>query len=65
MGLRPKDAKPFRLAVENMGVEEDYFEAIARPIDLGTVHDRLARGVHKKFGEYLWDLSLVWMNARV
>ena len=64
VGLRPRDAKPFGVALEDLDVGDDYFETIALPIDLGTVGERLMRGVYKKVGEYLWDLNRVWVNAR-
>jgi hypothetical protein len=49
--LKPRDSKPFQVAVEDLKVDDDYYADISRPIDLGTIGERLARGVYKKVGE--------------
>lgn len=41
----------------------DYFEIISKPMDFGTIRDRLKAGDYKDVKEVVEDMSLVFENC--
>jgi hypothetical protein len=41
----------------------DYWEVVKRPMDLGTIGDKLSSGQYAKVSQFLDDLELVWSNC--
>lgn len=49
-----------------VSLTQDYFQVVKRPMDLGTIRDRLEKGeVYKKVKQVLEDVALVWSNCRL
>eukprot|EP00047_Mylnosiga_fluctuans_P010352 m.266042 g.266042 ORF g.266042 m.266042 type:complete len:481 (+) comp30798_c0_seq1:159-1601(+) len=42
----------------------DYYQQIARPMDLGTVRDKLYRSKYKTHGDFKADMQLIFQNCR-
>lgn len=44
---------------------QDYLEIVKRPMDLGTIRDRLEKGeVYHTVNDVFEDVALVWRNCR-
>lgn len=56
-------AEPFRAPVDAAAVP-DYYSVIRDPMDLGTIAERLEKGVYVTLDIFLADLRRVWANAR-
>ncbi|KAJ1486592.1 Bromodomain-containing protein, partial [Baffinella frigidus] len=41
----------------------DYLEKVKRPMDLGTVKERLSKGYYASADQFQDDINLVWDNA--
>lgn len=49
-----------------VSLTQDYFQVVKRPMDLGTIRDRLEKGeVYKNVKQVLEDVALVWSNCRL
>lgn len=61
-----EDAEPFNtpVPVEELGLT-DYYDVVARPIDLGTIRQRLSKHRHKDVPAALADVERVWANCRL
>ena len=45
---------------------QDYFNVVKKPMDLGTIRDRLEKGeVYRMVEDVFDDVALVWSNCRV
>lgn len=61
---RHKHAWPFNQPVDPVALDlPDYWEVVKRPMDLGTIGDKLTSGQYAKVSEFLDDLELVWSNC--
>lgn len=46
-------------------IVQDYLEIVKRPMDLGTIRDRLEKGeVYNTVDDVFEDVALVWSNCR-
>uniref|UniRef100_A0A7I4DTH0 Bromo domain-containing protein n=1 Tax=Physcomitrium patens TaxID=3218 RepID=A0A7I4DTH0_PHYPA len=64
--MKMKEAGPFNKPVDpvKLGIP-DYFEVVKRPMDLGTIRDRLEKGeVYNTVDDVFEDVALVWSNCR-
>ena len=55
---------PAAVPVEELGLT-DYYDVVARPIDLGTIRQRLSKHRHKDVPAALADVERVWANCRL
>ncbi|KAG0619321.1 hypothetical protein M758_4G131100 [Ceratodon purpureus] len=64
--MKMKEADPFNKPVDpiKLGIP-DYLEVIKKPMDLGTIRDRLEKGeVYNTVDDIFKDVALVWSNCR-
>ena len=64
--MKMKEADPFNNPVDpvKLGIP-DYLEVVQRPMDLGTIRDRLEKGeVYNTVNDVFEDVALVWSNCR-
>eukprot|EP00962_Isochrysis_galbana_P028052 scaffold8849_cov101-Isochrysis_galbana.AAC.3 len=62
--LRQKNAEPFSSPVDWKGLGlDDYPQVISRPMDLGTIQNKLRKGKYSSIGALAEDVGLIWANA--
>ena len=59
-------SEPFRRPVDPvaMGIFPYYNQIITRPMDLGTVKDKIEKGIYASKNSCLQDINQVWINAK-
>ncbi|CAM6014853.1 unnamed protein product [Sphagnum balticum] len=65
--MKMSEAEPFNEPVDPVALGiPDYFTIVKKPMDLGTIRNRLEKGeVYRTVEEVLEDVALVWSNCRM